>query len=83
MNFPEEIRDDPQVQAEGLFVDLEHDITGPQSVMGPVLEMSVTPTAARRASPPLARHTREVLSDAGWSEQEVEALIGSGVVVSS
>jgi len=83
VNFPEEIRGDPQVQAEGLFVDLEHDITGPQSVMGPVLEMSVTPTAARRAAPPLARHTREVLGNAGWSEQEVEALISSGVVVSS
>jgi crotonobetainyl-CoA:carnitine CoA-transferase CaiB-like acyl-CoA transferase len=45
--------------------------------------MSVTPTAARRASPPLARDTREVLRAAGWSEVEVEALVRGGVVAAS
>ena len=83
VNFPEEIRDDPQVQAEGIFVDLEHDLTGHQSVVGPVLEMSVTPTASLRASPPLARDTREVLRTAGWAEAEIEALVSSGVVAAS
>ena len=83
VNFPEEIRDDPQVQAEGIFVDLEHEVTGPQSVVGPVFEMSATPTAASGASPPLARHTREVLSGAGWSNAEIEDLVSSGVVAAS
>lgn len=80
VNFPEEIREDPQVQADGIFVDLDHDVTGHQSVVGPVFEMSATPTAAQSASPPLARDTREVLRSAGWSEAEIETLVTSGVV---
>ena len=81
VNFPEEIRLDPQVQAEGIFTDLDHDMTGPQSVVGPVLEMSASPTAASGAAPPLARDTRGVLLEAGWSDAEVDALIGKGAVV--
>jgi crotonobetainyl-CoA:carnitine CoA-transferase CaiB-like acyl-CoA transferase len=81
VNFPEEIRDAPQVQAEGIFVDLEHDVTGSQSVVGPVLEMSATPNIARGASPPLARDTRGVLREAGWLDSEIEALVSIGVVV--
>ena len=80
VNFPEEIRMDPQVQAEGIFADLEHDMTGPQSFVGPVLEMSATPTAASGAAPTLARDTRGVLLEAGWSEAEVEALVAAHVV---
>ena len=81
VNFPEEIRTDPQVEAEGIYVDLEHDMTGPQSFVGPVLEMSATPTAASGAAPPLARDTRAVLLEAGYGEPEADALIASGAVV--
>ncbi|MDE2695005.1 MAG: CoA transferase [Chloroflexota bacterium] len=81
VNFPEEIRLDEQVVAEGIFVDLEHDVTGPQSFVGPVLEMSETPTSASGAAPPLARDTRGVMLDAGYNEAEVDSLIASGAVV--
>ena len=81
VNFPEEIRMDPQVQAEHIFADLEHDKTGPQSVVGPVLEMSKTPTAARAAAPPLARDTRAVMAEAGYSDAEIEDLIARGAAV--
>ena len=80
VNFPEEIRFDPQVQAEGIFADLEHDKTGPQSFVGPVLEMSKTPTAARMAAPPLARDTRAVLGEGGYSAAEIEDLVARAVV---
>ena len=80
VNFPEEIRMDPQVQAEHIFADLEHDKTGPQSFVGPVLEMSKTPTAARAAAPPLARDTRAVMVEAGYSDAEIEDFIARNVV---
>ena len=80
VNFPEEIRMDPQVRAEHIFADLEHDKTGPQSVVGPVLEMSKTPTAARAAAPPLARDTRAVMAEAGYSDAEIEDFIARNVV---
>ena len=80
VNFPEEIRMDPQVRAEGIFADLDHDKTGPQSFVGPVLEMSKTPTAARMAAPPLARDTRAVLGEGGYSAAEIEDLVARSVV---
>jgi crotonobetainyl-CoA:carnitine CoA-transferase CaiB-like acyl-CoA transferase len=80
VNFPEEIRDDPQVQAEGIFVDLVHEVTGDQSMVGPVIEMSATPTAVRRPSPPLGRHTRAVLQEAGWAASETDELLRNGAV---
>jgi len=80
VNFPEELRDDPQVRAEGLFVDLVHEVTGEQSVVAPVFEMSATPTQVTRPAPPLGRDTREILLEGGWSAEEVEQLVGGGVV---
>jgi crotonobetainyl-CoA:carnitine CoA-transferase CaiB-like acyl-CoA transferase len=80
VNFPEELLDDPQARAEGIFVDLVHEVTGPTTVVGPLFEMSLTPTAVQSASPPLARDTRAVLEEAGWSSAEIEGLVASGIV---
>jgi crotonobetainyl-CoA:carnitine CoA-transferase CaiB-like acyl-CoA transferase len=80
VNFPEEIREDPQVQAEELFVDLIHEVTGEQSVVAPVFEMSATPTRVAGAAPPLGRDTREILLESGWPAAEVDRLASEGVV---
>ena len=80
--FAEELADDPQVQAMGMIADLVHPVTGPQRVVGPIVRMSATPTAASRPAPSLGGHTREVLAEAGLAEEEIEALIAAGVVSS-
>ena len=80
VNLPEEMSDDPQVVDEGIMVELEHEMTGPQRVVGPIIELSETPTRARRASPPVGRHTRELLREFGLPEDEIDALAASGVV---
>ena len=79
-NIPEEMADDPQVVALGLMVDLEHEITGPQRVVGPIVSMSVTPTAARSASPALGSHTDVVLRRGGLSDGEIAELRAEGVI---
>jgi formyl-CoA transferase len=83
VNEPEDMADDPQVVAAGMMVELEHPATGPQRVVGPILRMSATPTAASRPSPPLAAHTREVLLECGLSAEEIERLVAAGVVTSA
>ena len=80
VNMPEEMADDPYVAATGIMVDLEHAVTGPQRVVGPIVRMSATPTAAVRPAPPLGGHTREVLLEGGFTEEEVEAMLAAGVV---
>jgi crotonobetainyl-CoA:carnitine CoA-transferase CaiB-like acyl-CoA transferase len=80
VNFPEEIREDPQVQAEGLFVDVVHEVTGEQSIVAPVFEMSATPTRVAGAAPPLGRDTREILLESGWPAEDVDRFIAEQVV---
>ena len=71
VQFPEELSDDPQVEAMGIMVDLDHEITGPQRVVGPIVSMSKTPLVARRASPTLGGHTTELLSELGITNDEI------------
>ena len=80
VNFAEEMADDPQVQAMGMMADLVHPVTGPQQVVGPLVRMSATPTAASGPAPTLGGHTRQVLAEAGLSENEIAALIEAHVV---
>ena len=80
VQLPEEMADDPQVLAEGMITELEHSVTGPQLVVGPIVTMSKTPTEARLPAPALGEHTREVLSDFGFTAAEVQALETDGVV---
>jgi crotonobetainyl-CoA:carnitine CoA-transferase CaiB-like acyl-CoA transferase len=80
VNLPEEMSEDPQVQAMGIMVDLVHEVTGPQRLVGPLVALSETPAAARGPSPPLARHTAEVLAEHGLAPAEIEGLLADGVI---
>ncbi len=78
VNHPEEMADDPQVQAMGYMIDIEHELTGPERMVGPIVQMSKTPTGSTMPSPPLGRHTDEILQEHGYSDDEIAALRASG-----
>ena len=74
VNMSEELYLDPQVQAMGMMREYDHELSGPELLAGPIVNMSVTPTGTDRPSPPLGRHTDEVLAEYGVNAQEVAAL---------
>ncbi len=80
VSLPEEMGQDPQVAEMGFLVDLEHELTGPERMVGPILEMSGPPPAAKHSSPPLDRHTDEVLAEHDFSADEIAALRAAGTV---
>ncbi|MDA1061405.1 MAG: CoA transferase [Chloroflexi bacterium] len=80
VQFPEELADDPQVQAMGYMLDIEHELTGPERMVGPIVTMSKTPTGSTQPSPPLGRHTDEVLREHGIADEEIAALRASGAI---
>lgn len=80
IRFPEELADDPQITANEMVVDLNHDLSGPQRQVGPLLKMSATPTAAQGSSPPLGRDTEAIVRDAGYGDAEIEELRAAGVI---
>ncbi len=80
VRFPEDLPDDPQVQALGLMWDLEHRITGPQRVPGPTVQMSETPTAVQGPAPAYGADTDEVLREHGFSDDEIASLRADDVI---
>ena len=80
VQMPEELADDPQVEAMGFIRELEHEVTGPQRVMGPVLRMSEAEVGSERASPGLGSGSTEVLAEFGYGDGEIAELVREGVV---
>ncbi len=70
VNFPEDMLTDPQVLANDMLVELNHDLTGPQTQVGPIIKMSATPLSTD-ASPPLGRDTDTYAKLAGYSDAEI------------
>lgn len=79
-NVPLEAIDDPQVDANGYAVDLDHPVFGPYRTVGMPFAFSESPTGIAGPSPALGADTDEVLGEIGLDERTIEALRAGGVV---
>jgi len=70
----EEAIDDPQARAMGYFQSIEHDTAGGFETVGPPFRIEGCELGSRRAASPLGADTREVLRQAGLSEDEIAEL---------
>ena len=66
----------PQVQARGMVVEMDHPTLGRVRTPGSPVKMSETPAVVGRRAPLLGEHTREVLQEAGFTEEEMRAVMG-------
>jgi crotonobetainyl-CoA:carnitine CoA-transferase CaiB-like acyl-CoA transferase len=55
-------------------VRLEHPVEGEIRALGIPVKLSDTPGSIRHAAPLLGQHTAEVLAEAGFTAEQVEAL---------
>ena len=76
VNLPEDMVDDPQVEALGIMVELEHSLTGPETMVGPSWSMSATPLEAQGAAPGLDEDTDAVLAEHGYSAEQIGRAAG-------
>jgi crotonobetainyl-CoA:carnitine CoA-transferase CaiB-like acyl-CoA transferase len=79
--FPEEMDRQQQVLENEYVVELDHDLTGPQTMAAPPHKMSVSPPKPQGASPPLGRDNETVLTAAGYTSDEIAGLRAGGVVL--
>ena len=70
----------PQADALGSRVELRHAVLGRVDQVGIPFELSETPAAIRTPPPMLGEHTAEILLEAGYTPEAIEALRGEGVV---
>ena len=80
VNLPEDMIDDPQVQAIGAIAEIEHPLTGPERMVGPVYRMSDSPAEVRGPSPIFDADTDDILAEHGYGEFEIGALRAIGAV---
>ena len=78
-----EMRQHPQIEANGIVEVNTHPVAGKLRQTRHAARFDGTSTEHRRGAPLLAEHTREVLSENGFSAEEVEALLSSGAATQS
>ena len=78
MNGIEEFLADPQVQANRTMFEIEDEVVGRMRLFRSAPRFAETPSNMRRKPPRLGEHTREVLTEAGLSDEQIASLLGAG-----
>ena len=76
----EEVFSDPQVQHLGMAAPVSHPALGNIEVVNNPITMSESPEVAYTATPERSEHTEEVLSEYGYSPEEIESFRGDGTI---
>jgi crotonobetainyl-CoA:carnitine CoA-transferase CaiB-like acyl-CoA transferase len=79
INTPEEVPLDPQILHNNMLVDVQHPEYGNVTVTGIPIRFYGTPSKVRKHPPLLGEHTRELLAETGYSEDDIEELILKGM----
>ena len=75
-----EALEDEQTMVNRMVVEMEHPTAGTVRVLEAPIHLSSTPATVRYVPPRLGEHSAEVLREHGFTDDEVAALAGSGVL---
>ena len=73
----DEVFADPQVRHLGMAAPVRHPDLGDIELVAQPIGMSGSEFAIRRPTPAPGEHTREVLEEAGYGEEEIDALVAA------
>ncbi|MDD6879765.1 MAG: CoA transferase [bacterium] len=74
-----DVETDPQVVYNNIIQEIEHPKAGKIKVIGCPIDFSGTPSSIRLPPPLLGQHNEEILSELGYSQEEIEQLRANGV----
>jgi crotonobetainyl-CoA:carnitine CoA-transferase CaiB-like acyl-CoA transferase len=77
---PLEVTNDPQALANNYFINIPHPSWGRTKMTGFPWDFSDTPASWRREAPAFGQHTGEILSELGYSEEEISDLRAKGII---
>jgi len=71
------------VKENNFMIHLEHELLGGMDVVAPPVKFGETPLQAQGPSPVLGKHTREVLNEAGMTNDAINKLIDDKHAIAS
>ncbi|WPB55872.1 CoA transferase [Xylophilus sp. GOD-11R] len=78
VNSLDDLFSDPHLEAVGTFFTAEHPTLGKITQVKPPVNFSATPSEVRTLAPRLGQHSQEILSDAGFTPEEIAVLVAAG-----
>lgn len=75
-----QIMNDPHIQARKMVHDIDHPIIGPMKTLGLPIKSSGELNTIRLPAPWLGQHSKEILVQLGYSNDEIQALFAQGAV---
>ena len=75
-----EVFSDPQVLARNMLQEMPHPTLGTIKQTGLPLKFSKTPGGLDRHPPLLGEHNQELLSELGYSDQEIKSMAENSVI---
>jgi len=76
-----EMSEDPHTIARGMIAKVPAATGGEHSVIAHPVKYSADPTSIRRGAPLMGEHSREVLAEFGFADDEINSLIDSGAII--
>src|SRR3989441_3966582 len=76
----DQVFNDPHLVERGFFPEAPHSTLGPTKQIGSPMRLSETPPRMARAGPLLGEHSTQVLSELGYSQEEIRRLATDGVI---
>ena len=80
VHFPEELFDNPHVQANGLMLSLDHPVLGRLQMPACPIRMSATPAVDAAPPPTLGAHGPQVLQELGYDDADIRRLLDEGIL---
>jgi crotonobetainyl-CoA:carnitine CoA-transferase CaiB-like acyl-CoA transferase len=77
---PRDVVHNPQLRHRGLFEMEHHPVTGDHELLAMPFRVNGEPAWSGRSSPTLGQHNAEILSEAGYSAEEIASLEAAGLI---
>ena len=76
-----EMHRDPQALAREMVVETQHPIAGAVKTIGAPVKFHGSPGGVKRPAPLFGQHSREVLAQAGFGEEQIADFLAKGAVI--
>ncbi len=76
-----EMHQDAQALARDMIVETDHPVAGPVKAIGLPVKFHGTPGGGTQPAPLLGQHTREVLAESGYNEDQIRGMLATGAAI--